>query len=61
VEGQNFFVYSVENDGIKCFYRYCTRRILIITDRRVFYEFLMGNKHEVLSFKAKVWGFALQF
>jgi len=23
---------------------------------RVFYEFIMGNKHEVLGFKAKLWG-----
>jgi len=35
MEGQNFFVYSDENDGIKCLYRYYTR-ILIITSRRVF-------------------------
>jgi len=46
MEGQNFIVYSDENDGIKCLYRYYTR-IRIITSRRVFYEFIMGNKHEV--------------
>jgi len=50
MERQNFFVYSDENDGIKCLCRYYTR-ILIITSRRVFYEFIMGNKHEVLGFR----------
>jgi len=49
VKGQNFF----ENDGIKCLYRYT--RILIITSRRVFYEFIMGNKHKVLGFNTKLW------
>jgi len=34
MEGQNFFVYSDENEGIKCLYRYYTR-IAIITSRRV--------------------------
>jgi len=53
MEGQNFSVYSDDNDGIKCLYRYYTR-ILIITNRRVFYEFIMGNKHKVLGFKAKL-------
>jgi len=43
MEGQNFLVYSDENNGIKCLYRYYTR-ILTITSRRVFYEFIIGNK-----------------
>jgi len=55
MEGQNFFVYSDENNGIKCLYR-CYTRILIITSRRVFYEFIIGNKNEVLGFKAKLCG-----
>jgi len=25
--------------------------------RTVFYKFIMGNEHEVLRFKAKLWGF----
>jgi len=53
--GKTFFVYSEENYGIKRLYWYYTR-ILITTSRRVFYESIMGNKHEVLSFKAKLWG-----
>jgi len=59
MEGQNFFVYSDENDGIKCFCWYYTR-ILIITSRRVFYEFIMGNKQKVMGFKAKLWGLLLK-
>jgi len=55
MEGQYFFVYSDENGGIKCLYQYYTH-ILIITNKRVFYEFIMGNKYEVLGFKAKLWG-----
>jgi len=55
--GTKLFAYSNENDGIKCLYRYYTRTpILIITSRRVFSEFIMGNKYEVLGFKAKLWG-----
>jgi len=48
MEGQNFFVYSDKNEGIKCLYRYYTRK--------VFYEFKMRNKHEVLGSKAKIRG-----
>jgi len=55
MEGQNIFVYSDENVGIKCLYRFNTR-ILTITSRRVFYEFIMGNKHEILGLKTKLWG-----
>jgi len=35
-----------------------TSNILIITSRRVryIYEVIMGNKHEVLWSKAKLWG-----
>jgi len=35
MEGQNFFVYSDENEGIKCLYRYYTG-ILVITSRRAY-------------------------
>jgi len=44
MEGQNLFVYSDENEGIKCLYRYYTR-ILIIASRLVWYiyDFMMGN------------------
>jgi len=31
MEGQNFFVYSDENDGIKCLYRYYTRIYSLFT------------------------------
>jgi len=46
MEGQNFFVYSDENDGIKCLYRYYTRRLIIQAGAYI-YEFtrIMGNKH----------------
>jgi len=56
MEGQNFFVYTDENEGIKCFYRYCTDTYNDKQARMVFYEFIMGNKHKVLGFKAKLWG-----
>jgi len=39
MEGQNFFVNSDKNDGKKCLYLYFNR-ILIITSRCVFYEFM---------------------
>jgi len=52
--GAKFFVYSDEKDGIQCLYQYYIR-ILIIINRSVFYEFIMGNKHEVLGFKTKLW------
>jgi len=55
MEEQNFLVYSDKNDGKKCLYRNYTG-ILTITNRRVIYKFIMGNKHEVLGFKAKPWG-----
>jgi len=55
MEGQNFFAYSDENGGIKGLSQYYTC-ILKITSKRVFYEFIMGNKHEVLGFKVKLRG-----
>jgi len=39
--GAKLFVYSDENDGIKCLYRY----YILNTSRRVFYKFIMGKKH----------------
>jgi len=53
MQGQNFFVYSDENEGIKCLYQYYTRMA-----RTVFYEFTLENMYEVLGSKAKVWGSA---
>jgi len=38
MEGQNFFVYSDENEGIKCLYRYTYNYKQACT---VFYEFIM--------------------
>jgi len=51
MEEQNFFVYSDENEVTKCLYRYYTRILLYLNKqaRVVFYEFIMGNKHEVLG------------
>jgi len=56
MEGQNFFICSDENKGIKCLYRFYAC-IFIITSRPYgIYEFMMGNKLEVVRSKAKLWG-----
>jgi len=59
MEGQNFFVYSDENDGIKCLYRYYTRytynnKYSLAAYPTVFYKFIMGNKLEVVGSKVKL-------
>jgi len=54
MEWQNFFVYSDENDEIKMFVLALYSYILKITSRRVIYEFIMENKHEVPGFKVKL-------
>jgi len=51
MEKQNFFVYSNENEGmlVLVLYSYNNKQV-----RTVYYEFIMGSKHEVLRSKAKL-------
>jgi len=47
MEGQNFFVYSNENEGIF---------VLVLYSYIHISEFIIGKKHKVLGSKAKLWG-----
>jgi len=47
MEGQNFFVYSNENEGMF---------VLVLYSYTLIYEFVIGSKHEILGSKAKLWG-----
>jgi len=46
MKGQNFFVCSNENEGMF---------VLVLQSYKLIYEFITGNKHEVLGSKAKLW------
>jgi len=47
MERQKIFVYSNEEEGMF---------VLVLYSYTLIYEFIIGNKHEVLGSKAKLWG-----
>jgi len=54
MEGQNFFILSDVNEVMFIPVLYNNKQAHIGV--WYIYEFIMGNKHEVLRSKAKVWG-----